>query len=67
MHKMMRSQLLLPFDSNLDYFVMKKMLCVSHLSSEQDGSIIVFRMPLAAWVEMLLPHTEVAQSNTAIV
>lgn len=65
-HKMMRSQLLLAFHSNLDSFVLKKMLCVSHLSSEQDGSVIVFRMPLAAGVELLLPHAEVAQGNTAI-
>lgn len=64
-HKMMQSQLMLVFHSNFDYFVLR-MVCVSHLSSEQDGSVIVLRIPLAAWVEKLLPHAEVTQGNTAI-
>lgn len=66
-HEMMQSQLMLVFHSNFDYFVLeKKMVCVSHLSSEQNGSVIVFRISLAAWVEKLLPHAEVTQGNTAI-
>lgn len=67
-HEMMQSQLMLVFHSNFDYFVLGKkwFIFFSHLSSEQDGSVIVFRIPLAAWVEKLLPHAEVTQGNTAI-
>lgn len=41
-------------------------LLVPHLSSEQHGSVVVLGMPLAWWIEALLPGAEVPQSHTSI-
>lgn len=37
-----------------------------HLSGEQHCRVVVLRMPLAWWVEKLLPGAEVAQSYTSV-
>lgn len=37
-----------------------------HLSGEQHGSVIVLQVPLAWWIEKLLPGAEVSQSNASV-
>lgn len=39
---------------------------LTHLSGEEHGSVIVLRVPLARWVEELLPGAEVPQSHAPV-
>ena len=41
-------------------------MLVPHLSGEQHGSVIVLWVPMAWWIEELLPGAKIPQSHTSV-